>query len=87
MPAFAVCRCLFLLQLNQEREAGNVFQDFREGFEEVTPPFGPTYKFEPKTSKYERRPDKKFRAPAWCDRILWHAKDFAHVKQLSYVKG
>jgi len=31
----------------------------------------PTYKFQPGTSKYERRPDKKKRFPAWCDRILW----------------
>jgi inositol polyphosphate 5-phosphatase INPP5B/F len=71
-------------QLNVERKLGNVFQDFREGFNGVNPPFEPTYKFQPKTSLYERRPDKKFRAPAWCDRILWHAKNFDHIKQLSY---
>jgi len=67
-----------------EREAGNVFVGFKEGFEGETPPFEPTYKFQPKTSLYERRPDKKFRAPAWCDRILWHARDWAGVKQRSY---
>jgi len=71
-------------QLNVERRLGNVFRDFKEGFGGATPPFEPTYKFQPKTSLYERRPDKKLRAPGWCDRILWHAKDWALVKQLSY---
>lgn len=33
-------------QLNMERSLGNVFQGFREGFEGVTPPFEPTYKFQ-----------------------------------------
>lgn len=71
-------------QLNVERAAGNVFMNFEEGFNGATPPFEPTYKFQPKTSLYERRPDKKFRAPAWCDRILWHAKDPKYVTQRSY---
>ena len=84
-PRLAVPHAILpLLQLNMERERGNVFQNFREGFNGETPPFEPTYKFQPKTSLYERRPDKKFRAPAWCDRILWHAKDFSHVTQLTY---
>jgi inositol polyphosphate 5-phosphatase INPP5B/F len=71
-------------QLNVERENGNVFQGFQEGFGDEVPPFEPTYKFQPKTSLYERRPDKKLRAPAWCDRILWLAKKFDHIEQLSY---
>jgi phosphatidylinositol-bisphosphatase len=75
---------LLLQQLNVERARGNVFQNFREGFNGTTPPFEPTYKFQPKTSLYERRPDKKLRAPAWCDRILWFAKDFDHVVQETY---
>lgn len=58
---------LELDQLNVEREQSNVFQ----GFEEGKIMFQPTYKFQPKTELYERRPDKKLRAPAWCDRILW----------------
>lgn len=54
-------------QLNVERAAGNVFEGFNEG--EVT--FSPTYKYIPGTSEYDRRPEKKQRPPAWCDRILW----------------
>ncbi|RHY26740.1 hypothetical protein DYB32_007335 [Aphanomyces invadans] len=57
-------------QLNQEREKGNVFH----GFEEGPIRFPPTYKFQAGTSFYDRRPEKKIRAPAWCDRILWKAK-------------
>ncbi|ETV82631.1 hypothetical protein, variant [Aphanomyces astaci] len=57
-------------QLTQEREKGNVFH----GFEEGPIRFAPTYKFQAGTSLYDRRPEKKVRAPAWCDRILWKAK-------------
>lgn len=40
-------------------------------FEEGPLTFKPTYKYQPGTDLYEQRPDKKLRAPAWCDRILW----------------
>ena len=71
-------------KLNVERRLGNVFQAFNEGLGDNVPPFAPTYKYQPKTSIYEKRPDKKLRAPAWCDRILWHAKNEERVSQLSY---
>lgn len=74
-------------QLNVERAKNNTFMGFKEGSGPGgggIPPFEPTYKFQPKTSVYERRPDKKLRAPAWCDRILWYARNFGHVEQLSY---
>jgi phosphatidylinositol-bisphosphatase len=64
-------------QLVIQRELGNVFA----GFEEGKVVFPPTYKFQPGTDRYERRPDKKLRAPAWCDRILW--KSNMHVQQAS----
>ncbi|OQS05047.1 inositol polyphosphate 5-phosphatase [Thraustotheca clavata] len=67
-------------QLLLEKDKGNVFQGFVEG----PIKFPPTYKFQAGTSFYDRRPDKKVRAPAWCDRILWKAKDIKAVKQLSY---
>eukprot|EP00956_Cyclotella_meneghiniana_P019872 scaffold34547_cov69-Cyclotella_meneghiniana.AAC.4 len=70
-------------QLNVERANGRVFQDFEEG--PLT--FKPTYKYQPGTDLYEQRPDKKLRAPAWCDRILWLAQDPGHVAQLNYLRS
>lgn len=70
-------------QLNIERDAGRVFQGFQEG--ELR--FKPTYKYQPGTDVYDTRPDKKIRAPAWCDRILWMAQDPKHVVQLSYDRS
>jgi phosphatidylinositol-bisphosphatase len=67
-------------QLNIERAKGNVFQGFEEGVLE----FPPTYKYQPGTDMYDRRPEKKIRAPAWCDRVLWRATNGAAVRQLSY---
>jgi phosphatidylinositol-bisphosphatase len=57
-------------QLNIERSRRRVFQDFQEGI--LT--FDPTYKYQPGTDLYEKRAEKKLRAPAWCDRILWKVK-------------
>jgi len=67
-------------QLNMERAAGRAF----DGFEEGILSFPPTYKFQPGTDMYEQRPDKKLRAPAWCDRILWMSQQEDHVQQLTY---
>ena len=55
-------------QLMNEMKGNRVFQ----GLKEVAHlQFLPTYKFEPGTDFYDRRPEKKVRAPAWTDRILW----------------
>jgi phosphatidylinositol-bisphosphatase len=55
-------------QLATEMRSNRVFQ----GFTEVrVKEFLPTYKFEPGTDNYDRRPEKKVRAPAWTDRIVW----------------
>jgi inositol polyphosphate 5-phosphatase INPP5B/F len=71
-------------QLNVERKAGRVFENFNEGYLS----FPPTYKYQPGTDVYDQRPDKKLRAPAWCDRILWRAQeDPAHAEQLSYGRS
>lgn len=68
-------------QLRQQMAKRNVFKGFREGKIK----FQPTYKYQPGTDIYERRPKKKKRFPAWCDRILWlrteHQDD---IKQLYY---
>ncbi|EJK59912.1 hypothetical protein THAOC_19817 [Thalassiosira oceanica] len=70
-------------QLNIERAQGRVFQ----GFDEGALTFQPTYKYQPGTDLYEERPDKKLRAPAWCDRILWMAQEPGHVAQLNYTRS
>ena len=70
-------------QLNIERAGGRAF----DGFEEGPLNFPPTYKYQPGTDMYEQRPDKKLRAPAWCDRILWMSQEFSHVRQLTYARS
>jgi inositol polyphosphate 5-phosphatase INPP5B/F len=71
-------------QLNNERAKNNVFHNFCEG--ELN--FGPTYKFQPGTGEYDRRPEKKVRAPAWCDRVLWRENtSLDAVIQLAYLRG
>lgn len=67
-------------QLNIERDKGNVFQNFEEG--QLN--FAPTYKYQPGTDLYEQRPDKKLRAPAWCDRILWRTMNKESIKLQVY---
>jgi inositol polyphosphate 5-phosphatase INPP5B/F len=75
---------LHLDQLNIERKAGRVFQDFEEGPIQ----FPPTYKYQPGTDVYDTRPEKKIRAPAWCDRILWRtADDASQVHLFSYNRS
>jgi inositol polyphosphate 5-phosphatase INPP5B/F len=70
-------------QLNMERAAGRVLRNFQEG--RLT--FAPTYKYQPGTHMYDQRPEKKIRAPAWCDRILWSAQEAKHVQQLTYNRS
>jgi phosphatidylinositol-bisphosphatase len=72
-------------QLNMERNAGNVFENFNEG--QIT--FAPTYKYQPGTNDYDRRPEKKQRPPAWCDRILWRSlsNKLDSVIQLDYTRS
>jgi len=70
-------------QLNIERKAGRAFR----GFEEGPIKFLPTYKYQPKTNLYERRPDKKKRAPAWCDRVLWQAVHKNYVSLRAYNRA
>lgn len=68
-------------QLVSEFLTGRVFEGWQEG--SVT--FSPTYKYQPNSDQYywcfdTARGEKK-RAPAWCDRILWHGKG---MKQIRY---
>lgn len=70
-------------QLNLERAKGNVFQGFDEGI--LT--FPPTYKYQPGTDVYETRAEKKLRAPAWCDRVLWKTSRPNMVQQVNYRRA
>lgn len=72
-------------QLNWERDSGKVFHGFEEG--ELA--FPPTYKYKPNTTAYACRPgdEKKIRAPAWCDRILWKSRRRESVELIHYNRG
>ncbi|CAK7334579.1 unnamed protein product [Dovyalis caffra] len=70
-------------QLNMEREAGRVFEGFKEG--RIL--FAPTYKYTQNSDSYAGetvKSRKKRRTPAWCDRILWRGDG---IEQLSYIRG
>ncbi|CAM9900250.1 unnamed protein product [Chrysoparadoxa australica] len=76
-------------QLNVVRRGGTsaAFGAFEEG----ALSFMPTYKYQPGkhihrtcTNAYEQRPEKKLRAPAWCDRVLWRSQERGHVSLSSY---
>ena len=68
-------------QLTLQRAGGAVFSGWTEG----TIAFRPTYKFTPGGEGYDRDPDGKQRAPAWCDRVLWRTLSPARVTQTCYT--
>ncbi|KAL6970074.1 Type IV inositol polyphosphate 5-phosphatase 9 [Sarracenia purpurea var. burkii] len=71
-------------QLRMELKDGKVF----EGWQEGTIKFAPTYKYYPDSDEYlggvHGKKDKKKRAPAWCDRIIWFGEG---IKQHLYTRG
>ncbi|XP_044491212.1 type IV inositol polyphosphate 5-phosphatase 9 [Mangifera indica] len=71
-------------QLRMELMNGQIFQGWNEGKIK----FAPTYKYCPNSDVYygcaQGKKRKKWRAPAWCDRIIWNGKG---LKQRQYVRG
>ncbi|URE02973.1 endonuclease exonuclease phosphatase family domain containing protein, partial [Musa troglodytarum] len=69
-------------QLKMEREAGRVFDGWKEG--KIY--FAPTYKYSYNSDAYAgetTKSKKKRRTPAWCDRILWYGEG---IEQLQYFR-
>ena len=52
------------------------------GFSEGPITFMPTYKYDPRSNEYDS--SEKRRLPAWCDRVLWRARDGSRVQQQHY---
>ncbi|EMD31787.1 hypothetical protein CERSUDRAFT_127167 [Gelatoporia subvermispora B] len=46
--------------------------------------FSPTYKYDRRSTEYDT--SEKARVPAWCDRVLWRARDPSRVHQLHYKR-
>ncbi|CAA3007853.1 type IV inositol polyphosphate 5-phosphatase 9-like isoform X1 [Olea europaea subsp. europaea] len=71
-------------QLKAEQAKGHVF----EGWQEEEIEFAPTYKYYQNSDDYygcnQKINEKKRRAPAWCDRIIWYGKG---LKQIQYDRG
>eukprot|EP00257_Ricinus_communis_P026190 XP_025013604.1 type IV inositol polyphosphate 5-phosphatase 9 isoform X1 [Ricinus communis] len=71
-------------QLRMELLSGQTFEGWHEG----TIKFAPTYKYCPNSNVYfgcvEGKKGEKWRAPAWCDRIVWYGEG---LKQHLYTRG
>ncbi|KAJ6981906.1 hypothetical protein NC653_025105 [Populus alba x Populus x berolinensis] len=73
-----------LMKLRMELMSGQVFEGWREGLIK----FAPTYKYCLNSNVYfgcvEGQKGGKWRAPAWCDRIIWHGEG---LQQRLYTRG
>lgn len=56
-------------QLLVQKQRGAAFTQFTES----TIEFKPTYKYDPSTNSWDT--SEKHRAPAWCDRVLYHCEN------------
>ncbi|KAJ6719048.1 TYPE IV INOSITOL POLYPHOSPHATE 5-PHOSPHATASE 9 [Salix purpurea] len=71
-------------QLRMELMSGQVFEGWHEGLVR----FAPTYKYCLNSNVYfgcvEGHKGRKWRAPAWCDRIIWYGEG---LQQRLYTRG
>lgn len=67
-------------QLTKEMKTNIRLRSFMEG--PIT--FPPTYKYDLHSTEYDS--SEKRRIPAWCDRVLWRARDASRVEQLHYQR-
>ena len=67
-------------QLTKEMKTNIRLRSFMEGA--IT--FPPTYKYDLHSTEYDT--SEKRRIPAWCDRVLWRARDATRVEQLHYQR-
>lgn len=67
-------------QLKEQQRLGNAFV----GFSEAKIAFCPTYKYDKNSNNYVSL--DKGRSPAWCDRILWRAREGGDVSCLRYTR-
>ncbi|KAI0056644.1 DNase I-like protein [Artomyces pyxidatus] len=69
-------------QLNKEMKLNAGFR--LRAFVEGPLAFPPTYKYDRRSNEYDT--SEKRRCPAWCDRVLWRARDPQRVAQLHYAR-
>ena len=67
-------------QLTKEMKTNIRLRSFMEG--PIT--FPPTYKYDVHSTEYDT--SEKRRIPAWCDRVLWRARDATRVELLHYQR-
>jgi len=72
-------------QLKKQMQASTKEEQLFTGFHESPITFPPTYRFLKFSHKYDQGQSGKIRIPAWCDRILYSAKDASTIAAHFYT--